>query len=259
MKLTRRIGLTGNGALLVFEPSEITTLQLVCHRFLDIGRDDNLWRNECFENSKFLENLRRRNRTKLIPPAPVGEPRFIDLQQALAEDQHGKPSKKARRSYDRRDAEHRAKEKMRVMANWDPSYLSEKVDWYAEFIHRTAPISISWFQQPQCQRREGRGQAPLEVRGISAFYPSGNADATFAVAPVENGSVCVWDVSGTTAKKGKIIGQSAEGSLNDLGLKNIAIGDGISCVDSERNKAYIAVQNGKHLVFEGVFFQANCM
>lgn len=148
---------------------------------------------------------------------------------------------------------------MRVMANWDPSYLSEKIDWYAEFIHRTAPISISWFQQPQCRRRQGRGQAPLEVRGISTYYPSGNPDVTFAVAPVEDGSVCVWDVSGTTAKKGKIIGQSTEGSLNYLGQKHITIGDGISCVDSEGNKAYIAVQNGKHFVFEGALFHADCL
>lgn len=214
----------------------------MCHRFLEIGRDDNLWRNECFENSNFLENVRQKNRT-------LAEPHFSDVQRTFTKDQQGKLYEKSKCNYGWRDNEHKATEKMRATANWDPSYHAEKVDWYTEFIHRTAPISVSWFQQPQTQ--DSIRKPPLEIRSIGAYYPPDNKDATLVIAPLEDGSVCLWDVSGTTDKKGRIIGRSANDSLYKLGSKKPVTGvtDGV-CVDSDRSRAFIAVQNGKYLVMK---------
>lgn len=123
------------------------------------------------------------------------------------------------------------------MANWDPSYQAEKVDWYTEFIHRTAPICIKWFQKPL---KEGGGtESLLEVRGIGAHYLPGSEDLEMTIAQLEDGSVCLWDV------KGSIIGRSAEGSLRGIGRKDSTCGitDGIS-VNSDMNRAFIAVEQG---------------
>lgn len=124
-----------------------------------------------------------------------------------------------------------------MMANWDPSYQDEKVDWYTEFIHRTAPISVRWFQKPL--KQGGGTEPPLEARGIGAHYLSGSENSEMTIAPLEDGSVCLWDVKGT------IIGRSPEGSLHGIGRDSAscAITDGVS-VNSDMNRAFIAVDQG---------------
>ncbi|KFY68529.1 hypothetical protein V498_10612 [Pseudogymnoascus sp. VKM F-4517 (FW-2822)] len=136
--------------------------------------------------------------------------------------------------HDWHSSSERATEKKRVMANWDPSYQDEKVDWYTEFIHRTAPICVKWFQRPL---KQGVGtEPPLEVRGIGTHYLPGSEDVGMTIAPLEDGSVCLWDV------KGSIIGRSAQGSLRgtERGNATCGISDGV-CVNSDLNRAFIAV------------------
>ncbi|OBT56457.1 hypothetical protein VE04_04567 [Pseudogymnoascus sp. 24MN13] len=222
-------------------PPEITTTQLVCRRFLRIGRDDNLWRDECFEISRYLVNLRRINRAKPIPTVSAGEPRSGDVPGAATEDQLGQRYVTSVARHDQQNSNQRATERIRVMANWDPSYQAEKVDWYTEFIHRTAPICTKWFQKP-LKQGGGRTESPLEVRGIGAYYLPGSEDMGMTVAPLEDGSVCLWDV------KGSVIGRSGEGSLSGVehnrafGQGNATCGiiDGIS-INSDINRAFIAV------------------
>lgn len=189
-----------------------------------------------------MANLRRRSHSEVTS---LYLSYFGDMQEALAE---GSEVDDAEAGGEGRGSESTstAKERMRVMANWDPSYFKEEIDWYTEFIHRTAPISVSWFQQPRCQERSGRGRVPLEVRGISAYHPPGNPDATLAVAPLENGTVCVWNINGSTARHGEIVGQSTEEAASGLGAEDAAITrEGVCSVDSERGKAYYAIQSGK--------------
>ncbi|OBT70165.1 hypothetical protein VE03_00681 [Pseudogymnoascus sp. 23342-1-I1] len=213
-------------------PREITTTHLVCHRFLRIGRDNNLWRDECFEISRFAVNLRRRNRAKRML---ASKPHLRDLRKAVTEDQVGERSVTSVAHHDLDSSNQRAAEKIRVMANWDPSYQDEKVDWYTEFIHRTASIGVRWFQKPL---KQGVGSdLPLEVRGIGTYYLPGSEDVEMTIGPLEDGSVCLWDV------KGSIIGRSAQGSLRGIGRGHTTCGimDGVS-VNSSINRAFIAVE-----------------
>ncbi|KFY32901.1 hypothetical protein V495_08627 [Pseudogymnoascus sp. VKM F-4514 (FW-929)] len=214
-----------------FTPPEIATTHLVCRRFLRIGRDNNLWRDECFEISRFAVNLRRRKRAELIPTISASEPRSGDLREAGTEDQLGQHSVTSAARHDWHNSNERATERIRVMANWDPSYQEEKIDWYTEYIHRTAPISIKWFQKPL--KPGGGTQSPLEARGIGVHYPSGNEDATVTIAPLEDGSVCLWDATGG------IMGRSPKGSLR--GNATCGITEGVS-VDSNINRAFIAIE-----------------
>lgn len=219
----------------------------MCRRFLEIGRDNNLWRNECLE---FAEAIRRIREGLPSPTISASEPRFRDRQSASTEDQVGESSVTSEGSHDWRERKHRATERIRVIANWDPSYQAEKVDWYTEFIHRTSDMHIGWFQRPYTL---GAGtESPLETRGMGTYYHPGNNDMTMAIAPLEDGSICLWDA------KGHIIGRSAEGSLCEFtpNYGDIGIANGIS-VDNERNKAFIAIRQGGYLELCGFGF-AEC-
>jgi hypothetical protein len=150
------------------------------------------------------------------------------------------------------DIKAKSTEKIRIMANWDTSYPNEKVHWYDEYIARHAPIALSWVQQPR--NRESAQHEYLEARGMAVYRPPGESDATLVVAPLDDGSICLWDINGSQARKGGILGRSKSGLLSVD--KNPQAGDGrrskmistgvTECitVDSAQKRAYIAVQSG---------------
>ncbi|KAE8448559.1 hypothetical protein EG329_009440 [Mollisiaceae sp. DMI_Dod_QoI] len=232
------------------DPLDIVTLQFVNKRLLDLGRDDTLWREQCFNNSSFLTNLRRRR--ELIASEDVQEPRFRDLARALASGNGLGDSRLVQPREEARDLKAKSNERIRIMANWDPSYPNETVQWYDEYIARNAPISTSWLQQPR--NRESAEHEYLEIRGMGIYTPAGESDATLVVGPLDDGSVCVWDISGTKGRKGSIISRSKSGlisvdpgSKNDTGKRSKMINTGVTecvSVDSARKRAYFAVQSG---------------
>ncbi len=138
------------------------------------------------------------------------------------------------------------------MANWDPSYPNEKVHWYDEYIARNAPISTSWLQQPR--NRESPGHEYLEVRGMGIYTPPGESDATLVVGPLDDGSVCLWDISGSRGPKGSIVARSKSGLLSvdpapyiGADKRSKMINTGVTecvSVDSARKKGFFAVQSG---------------
>ena len=236
--------------MIVLDPLDIVTLQHVCKRLLTLARDDTLWREQCFSQSSFLERLRRRR--ELISHENVEEPRFRDLARALATGNGLGDSRLIQPREEARDFKAKSNEKIRIMANWDPSYPEEQVDWYSEFIARHADISTSWLQQPRS--RESAEHEYLEVRGMGLYTPQGELDSTMVVAPLDDGSVCIWDISGTRGRKGSILARSRSGLLsvdaepqNGAGKRSKMISTGVTecvSVDSSRKRAYIAVQSG---------------
>jgi hypothetical protein len=235
---------------IVLDPRDIVVLQHVSRRFLHLGRDDTLWREQCFNSSSFLTNLRRRQ--ELVTSEPTQETPFRDLARALAYGNGLGDSRLIKPQEEARDLKARSNEKIRIMANWDPSYPTEKVHWYDEYIARNAPISTSWLQQPR--KRESPMHEFLEVRGMGIYTPPGESDATLVVGPLDDGSVCLWDISGTRGRKGSIIARSKSGLISldpapqagaDKRSKMISTGV-TECVsvDSSRQKAFFAVQSG---------------
>lgn len=138
------------------------------------------------------------------------------------------------------------------MANWDPTYLGEKVDWYSEYVARHAPVSMSWLQQPE-STFDGSKQK-LEIRGMGLFN---DRDKHMVVAPLDDGSFCLWDVGQDDGSKaGRVVGRSRPGLLSFDNGKTGGVwqssasskirmpGSGVvECVsvDKGRNKAYVAV------------------
>ncbi|KAF7888129.1 uncharacterized protein EAF02_002670 [Botrytis sinoallii] len=231
------------------EPSDIVKLQFVSKRYLELGRDDTLWREQCFIHSSFLERLRRRQ--ELISTESEDESGMRDLAIALATNNGTGDSRLHKPRHEARDLKAQSNERVRILANWDPSYPTEKVKWYDEYIARNAPISTSWVQQPR--HRESAGHEHLEVRGMALYTPMGETRTTMVVAPLDDGSICIWDISTDAPKKGSIIARSKSGILSvdenpkDLKSRSKMISTGVTeciSVDSTLKRAYVAVQSG---------------
>ncbi|KAH8813214.1 hypothetical protein F5884DRAFT_670322 [Xylogone sp. PMI_703] len=143
-------------------------------------------------------------------------------------------------------------ENVRIRANWDPSYPGEKVRWYDEYIARNSTISLSWLQQPRDV--ESSSKESLDISGMGLYTPPGELAATMAVAPLDDGSVSIWDLSGSIARKGSIIARSKPGILSidefpsgthtkRSEMVKAGVTECIS-VDSVLKRAYVAVQSG---------------
>jgi hypothetical protein len=245
--------------IIVLEPLEIVTLQHISKRFLNLGRDDTLWRERCYIDSKFLDTIRRRK--EALTSEATQEPGIRDLARALAAGNglSDGDSRLVQPREEARDLKEKSNEKIRIMANWDPSYPNEKVRWYDEYIARNAPISTSWMQQPR--HRESAEHEYLEARGMAIYRPPGEEDAALIIAPLDDGSLCLWDVNGTRGRKGALVGRSKSGILSvdkdskpQDGRRSKMINTGVTeciSIDSAQNRAYVAVQSG--MSFDPVF------
>lgn len=150
----------------------------------------------------------------------------------------------------------REREYSRIAANWDPTFPNERTNWYHEYIQRNAPVTTSWFERPQTP--EGSVVEPIEVRGVALYRPSKVENQLFAVSPLDDGSICIWDVKGTKGRKGSIISKSGPGLLWDMqgiasvDISNKSIDKGIiECVsvDDHRHAAFFAVGTSKSSPF----------
>ena len=257
---------------IVLEAHDIVRLYLVSKRLYKITRDNELWKTLCFENP-CVENVRRRRGLRINVPIPITEPRIFDLRRAAARlptingessilstpngEDPGSQVNRASTTDSRPMVDSNSKH-ARAMANWDPSYPTEDVDWYGEYISRHAPISFDWLQQP-IGGTSGPGET-REVRGLGLL--TGNNESK-VVAPLDDGSVCLWNIEATNAisgtRPGQIMARSRPGLLsaydrNDISSNrqksvvcNMEIeGAGVvECVsvDNASNKAYFALQS----------------
>ncbi|MCJ1405421.1 hypothetical protein MMC11_008649 [Xylographa trunciseda] len=204
-------------------------------------------------------------------PIPIPDPRVLEIKRRAAALASSASTQNATRDGAKGAGEPSSSselsiesQRIRALANWDPSYPNEKVDWYGEYIARHGPISTSWLQQPTI--RDGNTDETHEIRGMALHHDS---NGSRVVAPLDDGSVCLWELghgihSERTGdqRKGAIIGRSKRGllSFSDGGDNGgfyyshhkgkTASAGVVEClsVDSIRNKAYFAVHKGLHEV-----------
>lgn len=236
----------------VLGPAETTSLQLTSKKLLDICRDNALWKARCFEESSFLAQYYRRQHVLS---------RYTEQRATASASQDSSTQPPASRSpYEL--AEIRRKERIRIMENWDPSYPGENVNWYDEYIQRNAPVAVNWLQQPSW--RDGSENTYIEARGLALYRPDATDHGTheletiFAVSPLDDGSVCLWDVTGAKGRKGSIYAKSRpgilfmDGSSADNSSRSKRIDSGFTesvSVDSKSHLAFFAVQSRKlHLI-----------
>ena len=152
-----------------------------------------------------------------------------------------------------------AREKMRALANWDPSYPEEKVDFYQEYIHRHAPITMNWLQVVLDDT--GGGKELREATGIGLLRDDGESGAEKAVAPLDDGSISIWDITPWSGQgprsQGRLISRSAAGlltsppasldkdSAREHSKAMMTETGAVECVsiDSVQRRGFFAVQN----------------
>lgn len=140
--------------------------------------------------------------------------------------------------------------------NWDPSYRSEKINWYDEYIARHAKLSTSWLEQPS------DGTDGLAVRREARGLAFKKDDQNHVIAPLDDGSVCLWSISpgdrSRSPRGGRIIARSKPGLLLASGSSscieksilsrnaNFTAPSTVECVsvDHTRNRAFVAVEQG---------------
>ena len=145
--------------------------------------------------------------------------------------------------------------KRAAITNWDPTYETEKIDWYEEYIARHAPISMSWLEQPRLHL----SRDAQDIKGLGLYK---TVQQSLIVAPLDDGSVSIWDIGKqdgpNDGRAGTVIAQSERQTLSSSyqsehwvssrfqSAPSIAsIVEGVS-VDSTRNKAYFAKDNALH-------------
>ncbi|ROT43636.1 F-box domain-containing protein [Sodiomyces alkalinus F11] len=214
------------------EPHDFPNILLTSRKLRQIALDNNHWRSRVFDQSHFLESLeRRRHMNSLVDDDVLDEslsnaPEFIPL-----------------------SSEARKQQRLKDMANWDPTLPGESVLWYDEYIQRYAPSRTNWFQQPRI--RDGDAEDLLEVLGLAVYEPPGEPDSMYAVSPLDDGSICLWDVKGRRHhRKGAMLAKSRPGILHIDGPgaagRSRKIDTGVTesiTVDSYNKRAFVAVQS----------------
>lgn len=229
------------GALL--EPEQIIPLQLVSKRFYSLARDDNLWKEICFDQSRFEATRRRREwlaaqeeQLVLLRQAVQGisSPDFSDTETAQTTSNRLESNKTERRN--------------RALLNWDPEYPGEQLDFYQEYMHRHRSIAVDWFEESKVRRHD----VAAEAMGVGTLVDSQGV-LQRVVAPMDNGSLCIWEASSECdpQAQGRIIAKSSPGFLsvqpdsnghlesitNETGaIENVG-------VDSKQQKGYFAIHD----------------
>lgn len=219
--------------------------------------DNELWKRYCFDQSQWYQALQNRRATRRWPFGvlmnPAAGTETADQQDPTAGPET--PAETPNLDENEIPSSHERTRAQRVqdMLNWDPAFPAEHVSWYDEYIQREGPASINWLQTPRMMERGA--EAIIESHGVALYSPYDGMDGVgtmLAVAPLEDGSVCLWDVKGTRGRQGGILSKSkpdilfidGPGEQNKKRSKMIdsSIADRVS-VDNHNHKAYIAVQS----------------
>lgn len=230
------------------EPYHITRLQLVSRKLQRFCLDDELWKRHCFDDSPWYRTLQQRR----------------DLHHAVHDLKESSPvlddsSSETTATYKDKAVPStppvgtRHTRKVQYMANWDPVYPGESVSWYDEYIQRNGPASVSWLQIPRIQDKGL--EVFIEARGVATYSPYGGNDGSgtmLAVSPLDDGSVCLWDLKGTRCRQGGILAKSKRdilfidgpGGQNSRRSKRIDTGV-TECVsvNHDSHRAFFAVQS----------------
>ncbi|KAI9702732.1 MAG: hypothetical protein M1820_006116 [Bogoriella megaspora] len=237
------------------DPTDLVRCQSVSRNFWILTRDKKLWKTICFENSR-AEALRRRQ--ELMSPQ---HQQLVALRQAIASLPGGNGSVHDEEAPSAEMAAHSiaSRERSRALANWDPSYPDEKVDFYQEYIQRHAPITMNWLQT--MTDGTGEGKEMREATGVGILRDEGEDGAERAIAPLDDGSIGIWDITPWLGRgpkhQGRLIGRSAANLLSSPPpsldkdaarehSKTVMTETGaVECVsiDGVQRKGHLAVQN----------------
>lgn len=224
-------------AFLDLDAFDIVKLHYVSRCLHTITRDKELWKRLCFDDSASALSQKRRD-LQFIAPSVIRDSatvfalhrraRALSITKGLGTG-NGQRSNKPRPDISR------------PIADWDPSYSNEEIDWYGEYVSRHAPISMSWLQQPDVNH------ANRECKGLGTYDRDGRS---FIIAPLDDGSLCVWNLGQQNGSEIRAAGSVAGRSNKDLFSTHDSpipqlIPSLVECisVDKVRDKAHVAAND----------------
>jgi hypothetical protein len=194
------------------EPSELVKLQHVSRQFLNLSRDNNLWKTLCFSHSTAE---RRRRRVESVSDI---DPRLAELitaanniSNAFDTSVHNSLAPSAEVQAER----NKEKRWDALRTNWDPSYPGEKVNWYQDFIQRHAPQQVGWFKDAGNEGRDDE-EVRREATGAGILFDSDGL-ANKLVAPLDDGSISIWDACASSERRGRVLAKTNVGLLSNRG------------------------------------------
>lgn len=214
-------------------------------RFLSLARDNTIWKLSCYDRSR-AEAQRRRQRLLDEQSSSLLE----ELRNAMTSytGVHQQPSTDDNER-SRADSAADQRQKARALANWEPGYPGESIDYHEEYIQRHADVNIEWIDLPN---QNGSDQRELrEATGIGILSDHGSSGQKL-VSPLDDGSICIWDVSARSTRSsggnGSLLGQSKPGLLtggSDLSRTIMTETGAVECVsiDDHAQKGHFAVRN----------------
>ena len=214
-------------------------------QFLEISRDDELWKNLCFQGSPISSKGLINRDGRYGGPIPIQEPSVFTLQRAVLRTTGSSSSS------DDNDAgtpSNLLASATKRPINWDLSDSGEQVDWHNEYIARHAPLSMSWLSPAPSTPG---GFMSSEVRGMGLLKKDGN---DILITPMGDGSVCLWHFTHNNDRPmppaGQVTSRSNCGILLGYNRKEptssyIPSSNAVECVsvDQSSGKAYFAAQS----------------
>ncbi|KAI0008144.1 F-box domain-containing protein [Xylariaceae sp. FL0662B] len=237
------------------EAHEIASLQRLSKLFYQLCRDNSLWRTRCLSASAVRERIKlyRLGSDWIDENGQTLSSASTDFGQVTQLEDQNNLHWSLVESLSILTSKRRKREHKRIAANWDPTFPNERINWYNEYIQRNGPIAVNWFEQPQV--KNGSMKNPIDACGVALYRPTASEHELFAISPLEDGSICLWDVRGTRGKQGSVLSKSGPGLLSadgpgiDLSRRSKMVNTGVTecvSVDNQRNRAFFAVQS--HLI-----------
>jgi len=91
--------------------------------------------------------------------------------------------------------------------------VEEKVNWYQEFVQRHAPQQVSWFQDVGNREED---EIRREATGAGILFDEDGL-ASKLIAPLDDGSIKIWEASTHNTNIGNQVIQSEIGLLSNRG------------------------------------------
>lgn len=237
--------------MIVLDVPDIVRFQAISSRYFVLARDNAVWKLVCFQHSRAEAHHRRQ--------------RLLDAQDSrLAELRHAVSALSEHRADDRVDSDAaRTANRMgesederrlwhRALTNWEPGYPGERIDYYDEYVQRHAEIDVDWIRLPQPEANEK--ETLREATGTGLLERDTGSPAQHLVAPLDDGSICIFDITSRTTLapggNGRLLARSKSGLLTNRDDSNeshaiMTETGAVECVsiDSRASKGYFAVQN----------------
>jgi hypothetical protein len=236
--------------LAVLGIKDLVRVQHVASRYTALARDASLWKEICYENSR-AEKLRRQ--LQLLRDQDEELVRLRNAMtalpsQSLFQFQSGQISGHATTGTGSKKAWPADALRSRALASWEPGYPFEKIDYYEEYIHRYAPLTVGWLDLP----RSSVESTVTEATGVGIMHDAAVNGSSHVISPLHDGSICIWDISARSTympvEKGRVLARTKPHLLSQHAPRNVDImteTGAVECVtiDSRSCNGYFAVQN----------------